>query len=492
MPRSGGIGVLSGSVPDSASVPPRATPTVVVEMIAPESINVGQPLTYELLVRNAGTIPVSGALLEEDLPARVVLISTEPAAEVQGERLSWSLGLLEPGDEKRIKVTVKPSEEGELRSRATISYRATVQSRLRVTRPRVTVAMTGPDRVRVGESVPFQIRLSNTGSGPAAKVRLQAHFSDGLSHPAGQVIEAELNDLAAGQAKTLTLEAMAMQAGAATAMLTVTADGNSSETARATVTVVEPLLTAKLEGPEKALVNGQPVYQLHLANPGSAATDPLTVWITIPEGFDFLEASDNGRFDPTTRSIGWQFPGLAVNGNRTLTLKLKAVKPAQGTLQTVVRAGESLNTIIPAADTGKPGKKPLEVRIETAMKAEGVPALRFQVIDLEDPVEVGKEAVYEVRIMNQGTGPCTGVHLSVELADGSTAVGAEGPTTGRVAGQQIQFDPVAELPVKAEVVYRIRVRANRPGDSRFRARVHCDQIRTPVVKEESTGFVGQP
>ena len=473
-------------------LPPRVAPTLLVEMLSPESVSVGQPVTYELLVRNTGTVAISGGMLEDELPARVALISTEPSADTQGERLSWSLGHLEPGEEKRIKVTVKPSEEGELRSRATVSFRVGVQSRLRVTRPRVTVAMTGPESVRVGEKVPFQITLSNTGSGPAAKVRLQAHFSDGLSHPAGQVIEAELNNLPAGQTKTLTLEALAMRAGSATGMLTVTADSNPTETARASVTLVEPLLTAKMEGPEKSLVNGQPVYQLHLANPGTAATDPLSVWISLPEGFEFVEASDSGRFDPTSRTIGWQFPGLAASGQRTLTFKLKAAKPAVGMLRTVVQATESPSTIVPATQTGTPGKKPLEARLERSIQAEGVPALRFQVIDLEDPVEVGKEAVYEVRIMNQGTGPCTGVHLAVELAEGSTAAGAEGPTTGRVSGAMIQFDPVSELPVKAEVVYRIRVRANRPGDSRFRARVHCDQIRTPVVKEESTGFVGQP
>ena len=48
----------------------------------------------------------------------------------------------------------------------------------------------------------------------------------------------------------------------------------------------------------------------------------------------------------------------------------------------------------------------LEVKAETPIQAECMPALRFEVADLEDPVEVGKEAVYEIKVMNPEERSC--------------------------------------------------------------------------------------
>ena len=485
----------SEPVLDGTPLPSRRTPNVSIELVAPESISVGRPFDYELVVRNGGPSAVGNVRVEDVLSTRAELVSSEPVADQSGGNLAWSLGTLDAGAEKRIRVTVKPAAEGDLRSRATVSFSTAVESRMMVTRPKIGVSLAGPTTARVGEPVAFQLTLTNTGSGPAAKVTLQARFSEGLTHPAGPVIEAELHDLPAGESKTLTLEAIAAGSGSEVCTVTCTADGNPAEQARAEVSLVEPLLTVTPTGPDKCMVNARPTFKIELANPGTAATDPVTLWAVVPEGFEFVGAGDGGQFQAESRAVGWRLPALAPAGSRTINLTLKATAPANGSLSVIARAGAeppAAEGNVVTAGHRPPAGKPLEVRVDMPLSAEGVPALRFQVIDLEDPVEVGQDAVYEIRVMNQGTGPCTGVRLAIELADSTTAVGAEGATTGRVSGEQIVFDPIEQLAVKAEVVYKVRVRGDRAGDSRFTARVSCDQIRTPVVKEESTGFVGQP
>ena len=42
---------------------------------------------------------------------------------------------------------------------------------------------------------------------------------------------------------------------------------------------------------------------------------------------------------------------------------------------------------------------------------------------------------------------------------------------------------------QGKTVYRVKVRGATAGDIRFRVQLTCDQVRTPVVKEESTRFV---
>ena len=109
-------------------------------------------------------------------------------------------------------------------------------------------------------------------------------------------------------------------------------------------------------------------------------------------------------------------------------------------------------------------------------------------IDLDDPVEVGKEAVYEIRVMNQGTGPCTNVQLVAALAEGTEYKGRAARPRSRSRARHLIFEPIATLGVKGEAVYRVRVRGTTAGDLRFRVQLTCDQARTPVVKEESTRF----
>ncbi|MFO0852614.1 MAG: hypothetical protein U0871_29240 [Gemmataceae bacterium] len=465
--------------------------TVEAEFKEKDGIGVGQPWTYDLVVRNVGTAPVSNVRLDDELPLKATFVGSEPTAETGGDRLSWSLGTLEPGVEKRVKVTVRPGEEGELRSRATVTFSTSVEARVKVTRPRVTVAVTGPETSRVGTKVPFQIKLTNSGSGPASRVSLMARFSDGLTHPQGQVIEAELAGLKAGETRTLSLEADAVRGGPQNCVLTAAADGSAAESARATLTLVEPMLTVKQHGPARCLVKGEPTYQIELANPGTATTDPVVVRAVLPAGFEFVAATDGGEYQPTNTAVGWRLPGLAAGGSKTLTLKVRAVQPVDGAIRTVVVAvadPTAASGIVPVE--ARTGAKPmlLEARAETAVKAEGVPALRFEVVDVEDPIEVGKEAIYEVRVTNQGTGPCTNVRIVADLAEGTSYVAAQGVTNARPNGQQLVFEPIPNLGVKAEAVYRVRVKGTVAGDHRFRVRLACDQISTPVVKEENTRF----
>lgn len=477
------------TLPVGTPLPAKQTPGVSVEVVAPESVSVGTPLVYEIVVRNAGSSAVHNVRVDGELPARSTLVGTEPAAEAANDRLGWQLGSLDAGGEKRVKVTVKMADEGEFRGRATVSFATAVDARVKVTRPRVTVAVTGPESARVGDPVAFQIKLTNAGSGPAAKVLLRAEFSGGLAHPAGAVIEAELANLPAGQSKTLTLDAVAAKAGPQACSLVATADGNPAEAAKAAVTLVEPLLVVKQSGPAKCLVRSEPVYAIELSNPGSAPTDGLTVWAALPDGFEFVSASEGGTPAAGNKSVGWRLPGLQPGTAKVVTMKLRATGPADGVVRTTAQATPpETGGVVTAGLKAGPAAKPLAAQAETAVRAEGVPALRFEVSDLEDPVEIGKEAVYEVRVANQGTGPCTNVVILCDLPDGSTAAGATGPTTGRATGQQVAFDPIPTLGVKGDAVYRVRVKGTVAGDQRFKVRVTCDQIRTPVVKEESTRF----
>src|SRR5262249_17531549 len=61
-----------------------------------------------------------------------------------------------------------------------------------------------------------------------------------------------------------------------------------------------------------------------------------------------------------------------------------------------------------------------------------------------------------------------------------------GPSANHVEGQKVSFDPVPKLASRADALYRVRVKAVKKGDWRFKAYLTCDQLERPVYEEEST------
>jgi uncharacterized repeat protein (TIGR01451 family) len=476
-------------------LPSRAAPSLSIEAVCPETVAYGQELTYKLIVRNTGTSAVSGIRVDDELPSGSRFVGSDPVAELNGDRLNWTLGTIDGGGEKTITIRVKPSEEGESRSRATVSFMAQIDARTRVTRPRIAISATSAEVCRAGEEASFQIKVTNSGSGPAPKYVIRAQLSDGLLHSQGTVIEAPMEMLPAGETKTVQLKVAAAKAGLQWCHVTVTADGSPDATAKASTNVVEPLLVVKQSGPAKCLVRAELTFTIELSNPGTAATDPVLLQSVMPDGFEWVnQASDGGTC--SGRTMTWRLPALPAGSNRSVTVKLRAVAatdPQGSSLRTVAQAGPANVAPAGAGATAVRGGRGLEAKAETTVVAEGVAAVRFDVIGLENPVAVGKEVTYEIRVMNSGTGPCSNVQMAAALAEGTEFVGATTGTnqTGAVkaTGQQLSFDPIPSLGVKGEMIYRVRVKSNVAGEHRLRVQMSCDQLKTPVVKEESTTFV---
>jgi uncharacterized repeat protein (TIGR01451 family) len=467
------------------------TQSVSVEAVCPDTVLFGTELRYELIVKNGGTSIVTNVRVEDEIPAGTKYLGSEPQADVNADRLIWNLGSLDVGAEKRISVRVKTGEEGELHSRAVVTFAAAVEARSRVTRPRVAVTVSAPEVVKSGEEPTFQIKVTNSGSGAAQKTVVQAFLSEGLVHPAGSKLELELANLSPGESKVIPLKVTAGKSGVQWCQVAATAPGSQDAAAKASVNVLEPLLQVTQAGPTKCFVRAEPVYEITLSNPGTAATDPVNLYAMLPEGFEFVQGGDGAVYNAANRAVVWKLAGIVPGGSKAFSLKVRAAAECEGTIRVIAQAVAEQPVQGAAAGGAKPTGRMLEAKAETPIKAEGIAAVRFEVIDLDDPVEVGKEAVYEIRVTNQGTGACSNVQLVAAIAEGTVYTGSSGPTQVKAQGQHLIFEPISTLGVKGEAVYRVKVRGSVAGDSRFKVQLTCDQVRTPVVKEESTRFVNQ-
>jgi Domain of unknown function DUF11 len=129
---------------------------------------------------------------------------------------------------------------------------------------------------------------------------------------------------------------------------------------------------------------------------------------------------------------------------------------------------------------------------EIITRVEGLSALLMELVDLDDPVEVGADTAYEIRVTNTGSKTETNLQLICTVPDKMDFRGAAGAANSKfhVQGKDVIFEPLPKLAPRADAIYRVNVRGVAPGDLRFRARITADGLTEPVLKEESTKVYG--
>lgn len=446
------------------------TPQLQLQKLAPAEVQVGKPAVYRISVRNVGPVPAAGVEIRDTVPKGMRLISTTPRANrgVNGE-VVWSLGAMKPGDEVHVELQLMPVAEGELGSTATVHFSVEATARSIATKPQLAIDAAVADRVLIGDQVVMQITVSNTGSGAASGVVIEAHLPAGLQHPAGADLEHEIGALRPGETRQLDLALTAVRPGPAVNILGVRGEGNLRAEARKQIEVTAPQLELAVDGPKKRYLEREASYQVSLHNPGTAPARKVELLALLPAGLKFVSANNAGYYDEASRTVVWRLEELPVNETGTVELVTLPIEAGQHTLK--------LRT---AAERGAAAEKEQPVLIE------GLAAIHFQAADTIDPVEVNGETTYEIRVVNQGSKAAGNVRLSVQLPAELKALAADGPSRYAIEGNQVVFEQLARLAPKADAVYRVRVQALRPGDLRTRIQLTTDDMQTPVVKEEST------
>jgi len=206
-----------------------------------------------------------------------------------------------------------------------------------------------------------------------------------------------------------------------------------------------------------------------VTNHETRALDNVAVLDLLPEGVDFLAASDRGLFRADARVAHWLIDHLAPGQTQTLTLRVRATA-----------SGQFANEVTARTEAQQ------ETQSSAKVQVQGISDLVVKVTDRENPIELGKEAVYEIKVTNQGSAPATGVQVQATLPDGMGPAQGRGPTHHRVNGHQIVFAALPKLQPQGQAIYYVTALAQAPGDQRFRAEVQSDQAAGPIAREERT------
>ncbi|REJ69597.1 MAG: DUF11 domain-containing protein [Planctomycetota bacterium] len=468
-------GDMVGSVrgqgrPGSKQLDGTQAPQLQVRKKMPEEVQVGKPADVHVYVRNNGSAAAHGVRIVDEIPAGTSFLQSEPQANVSGDgRVVWELGTLEPGEQKSVKLQVMPETEGEIGSVAAVEFRAEAGARTVVTRPQLQLEMSAPGEVMIGDEVILTLRISNPGSGVATAVTLYNSLPAQLRHEVGSELEFDVGDLAPRETRQIELSLDAVAAGQLTNVIEARAEGSLTTQAQVSLEVIAPALEVALDGPKKRFLNRRAVYTVSIANAGTAPAKEVELTSKLPKGIQFVSANNAGHYDEGTHTVYWSLAELPEGEIGSVELVTMPVEAGNHKLVVEGKADKNLTD-----------------RLEETIAVDGLAAIVFEVVDVQDPVEVNGEVEYEINVLNEGTKSASNIVISAELPAGLEATSATGPTSGSVEGSRVVFAALNRLAPKADTTYRIRAKGLQAGDQRIRVQLRSDDERQPVTKEEST------
>ncbi|MGC9452857.1 MAG: hypothetical protein ACP5I4_15570 [Oceanipulchritudo sp.] len=443
--------------------------SLLLEKVVPEEVMVGTPYRVEYTLRNLSDVTLKDVVVTDVVGSNFRLSDSAPAADgVEGETATWLLGEIAPGGTRNILLNASSPEEGYATTCSSVTFVPSYCETIRVVRADLQLVLDLTPSVILCDEIPARITVTNTGSSRLTDVVVQDSLPSGLMTVSGQsAISLDAGTLNPGESKSFDLKLKASSTGRYEASpVANSAQGISAEDAGAVV-VSAPSLAVSCDAPAERFI-GRPVdVCFQVENLGSAASANTVLKVDIPAGANFQGATAGGTVIGS--QVVWKLGRLAPEGNAevcaTFTASQAGLLAFNGSLE-----GDCATTVSTVCRT----------------RIAGIPAILLEVIDLEDPIEVGSNQTYQIVVTNQGSAPATNVQVTATLEDKQSYVSSSGSSQARVAGKVIELSPVPSIAPREKATWNIVVRAVEAGDIRFSVELQSDQITRPVRETEAT------
>lgn len=459
------VSVPSG---DDANNGPQS-PGVTVQWIKHGGLNVGQECEVELVVKNSSQTVVRSVMVEAAIPANVEVADARPAAAEGSETPTWTFGELQPGQSRSVLLKLVPRTRDDVQLDAYVRLTGSTSSRFSVQEPMIGVAVSGPEKVEIGQQVGYIVRVSNPGTGLANNVVIQAAVPEGLEHRNGSLLNIEIGTLNPGESRQARLSLNAVQGGTQQLAVRVLADGGLSEQTTTSIEIAEPQLAITLAGPDEPHAGRSENYTLTVSNGGNVQSTNVRAKYIIPTGFTFVSADRGGKYVESDNAVEWFVGTLQPNDSSDFEILMKADEIGEVTHKAGVISEHGQVTTC-----------------ELTSNVTGTAALDIKIASDHRECRVGEEIHWEVQIRNTGEREASNVGVSCELPAGFDLIAAEGPTKYIAENGVLVFRSIPVIDAAADAKIVIRGRCLREGNLRLRMRVASESISEVLIGEGST------
>lgn len=410
----------------------------------------GQPCTMEFTLKNPGQVSLGDIQLRQNWNIPVKVLEVEPKPSIQGNQWVWDILELPPGTGKVITATI--SFEGNVLPvfRPTLTYSAN-PSPEKGNKSDLFVQVQGPQFVRKGNKAVFDIIVGNQGKAPVHQVTIRDKLPEGLRHPEGDLIEADLGNIPPGGKKSIRLETLAVQSGKFSQDIHVASSSGDKRLYQSEISVGENLIQLKWvksqENPNQGTL--EMILEAQFES-GTKKPENHLLNVTIPKGLELLDTVPAaGKVTPQSGEtlLQWQNPPLLPGGKFFARFKLRAAQPGDWKLLANASMANSQDT-----------DSSFLIRIEGTTEISG------GFFNPKVETQQGKDFQIKFILHNQGSASGQNQSARFQIPDGLFPVNWKGPTVGGVEGNWILFDPLAKIGAGEKQEYLLEFRCLRPGD----------------------------
>lgn len=427
----------------------------------PEEVSIGGDFACELTITAQGC--AANVVVRDTIPSGASYVSSEPAATVENNHITWNIGDMDAGQTLKCKVVLKADKEGTLMNCATVYADARVCATIFVGKPVITIDKSAPATALIGQDVTFGIVVKNTGTAAARGIVVTNAVPAGMSHTSGKgEISFDVGDLTPGQSKELSVTFKANQRGKACNTATATSSNAGKASKDACTTILVPGLKVEKTGTKEQILGRNADYEITVLNTGDTTLKNVAVTDLSPAETSIVTA-----------------PGATLNGNKatwTIASIAPGAKAAQSMKLTSKTAGTHCSSV-----TASSGAVSDSAKACTLWK--GIAAVMLEVMDDPDPIQIGESTTYTIKVTNQGFADLNNLKISATFGERIVPVST---AQGSVSGKTVNFPTVAKLAAKQVLTYAISVKGTGVGDSRNKITLTADELRAPVEEEEST------
>jgi len=454
----------------------RKGPVLSVETTGSRQIAVGKESAYQVTIQNRGEVAAEDVVVFVTLPPWAEVASAQvstgttqaAAADRAAQPFQWRVGNLPSQGRERLVLKIVPRESRPFDLAVRWDYQPVAsQAMIEVQEPKLVIGLDGPKEVLYGEKQVYTLKLSNTGNGDAENVLIElVPIGAGENQP----VSHNLGRIEAGGRKTIEVELTARQVGDLTIKVQVRGDGGLHAELAEKVLVRRAALQVNVEGPKIQYVGGVAAYRISVRNPGTAPARKLSFSVGLPPGAKYLSGVEGARLETEGNKLAWDLETLDPAAERVFLVNCRLDSPGSTQINVVSNADGDLT-----ASAGM------------TTRVEALADLALEVKDPTGPVPVGEEATYQVRIRNRGTKNAPDVQVMTYFSRGIEPTAAEGAQY-KIQPGQLVFSPIASLAPGADLVLKVRARAETAGNHVFRAEVHCRPLDIRLVSEDTTHF----
>lgn len=298
------------SVADGASVTCQKPGLGTLKTAVQATISAGDMAQFEITVSNTGPGTATGVTLSDPLPVGVAGpwdIVSQPGGNpclITAGTLNCSFGDLPAGASRTVKVEAPTNFENcsQLDNLATASANnapnASDNATIFCNKPNLSVVKQGNGPVNAGQNVVFSIVVNNAGPGVARGVNLSDTLPSGIAgtwsisvQPGGcsiaaGVLNCDFADLAAGQSRTVEVQAGTNAANCTTYDNTATATADNSPNASddASVACRKPSLDVQKTGNGPINAGENVEFAISVTNGGPGVASSVTLSDPLPGG----------------------------------------------------------------------------------------------------------------------------------------------------------------------------------------------------------------